>query len=144
MDLITDRTLTDVERVAELRAKGWHNMTDAEKSEWISGMKGAYNYIDLNRVESAVQEVAEILGLSVTVKTDWAVTDIPSESDMKRYLDNIKMIRNSGALDTTPEAPESMSGLTYEMANAIEQILIDIEIVIKTYCRCGDVFCGEV
>ena len=58
MNLITDRTAADVERYLTLRNKGFANLTATEKSEWLSNMKGAYNYTDLNRVEDAVQYVA--------------------------------------------------------------------------------------
>ena len=52
--LITDRTTQDVERVKALQAKAWQDMTEEEKVEWLSPLKGSYNYTDLNRVEEAV------------------------------------------------------------------------------------------
>ena len=61
--LITDRTQADEERVEELAAKGYDAMSDAEKAEWDGEMKGAYDASDLNRVESAVAYLAELLVL---------------------------------------------------------------------------------
>lgn len=52
--LITDRTSSDVSRWSELKSKGWAGMTEAEKAEWSAGMKGAYKYTDLNRVNEAL------------------------------------------------------------------------------------------
>lgn len=53
-NLITDRTSSDVSRWSELKSKGWSGMTEAEKAEWSAGMKGAYKYTDLNRVNEAM------------------------------------------------------------------------------------------
>ena len=145
MNLITNRTQADVDRVTELASKGFANMTSVEQAEWLAGMKGAYNYTDLNRVETAVRYLAELLGVSVTVKTNWAVTDIPSQTDMARYLNNIRSLRKvNSALSTTPSVPDSMTNLTYKTANDIEQILLDIEGRINSWFRCNEIFCGEV
>ena len=86
--------------------------------------KGAYNYSDLNRVERAVAEISDLGGLNLVTKTDWRMWDIPTESDMNRYLDNIRRIRETIA-DTTnaPITPPSMNNLTFADANNIEIIL---------------------
>lgn len=67
-NLIYDRTSEDVAEVRRLWMKfdpelGDHGgLTDEEWAEWNSaGMKGAYNYTDLNRVESAVKTLAAAL-----------------------------------------------------------------------------------
>lgn len=83
--------------------------------------KGAYNYSDLNRVERAVAEISERVGMNLTTKTDWAMWDIPTSSDMERYLSNVKTIREHYSIET--EIPETMNNLTYEDANNIEKIL---------------------
>lgn len=61
-NLITDRTQADVERVKALAAKGFAAMTAAERAEWLTGMKGAYNASDLNRVGTALNYLAGRLG----------------------------------------------------------------------------------
>lgn len=107
--------------------------------------KGAYNYTDLNRVESTVEYLAGILGVNLTVKTDWAEWDIPSSADMTRYLENIRALR--GVYDTwagTPEVPRGMNKLTYAGANDIEKILLSLERRLDSSWWCGEVFCGEV
>ncbi len=144
MDLITDRTQADVERARALNAKGWDAMTDAERAEWSAGLKGAYNCTDLNRVESAVAELAAQLGVAVEVKTDWTAADVPRNADLERYLGNIRVLKEqTGGLPGTPSVPAGMDGLNWASANAIEQILLDLERLISTYFRCGTVFCGE-
>lgn len=60
--LITDRTTADVARVHELAVKGYAGMTAAELAEWLAGMKGAYNDVDLNRVGTALNYLRDRLG----------------------------------------------------------------------------------
>jgi len=145
MELITNRTQADVDRAKELWSKGWQNLTLEEKNEWLAGMKGAYNYTDWNRVESAVAQLAEVLGIDLETKTDWAIEDEIKYSDQERYLNNIAILRErGGCLVNTPPVPGSLSKLTYSLANDIEQILVDIETAVKLFSRCGEVYCGEV
>ena len=59
MNLIYDRTAEDVERALALAKKAEAGtLTNAEKAEWLAGMKGCYNAADMNRVEAAVQTLA--------------------------------------------------------------------------------------
>lgn len=156
LDLITDRTSEDVDYAKRLAAKGLMAMTDEEKSAFISGLKGAYNAKDLNRVESAVaflpsflngiqDEINRYLALlgvaedelyrvpydtpvaELETKTDWAIVDVPRETDFARYLANIAVARNWIDLPSgSPAAPESIQKLTADAANAIEQILFGV------------------
>lgn len=152
--LVTDRTQEDVDYVARLSAKGWLNMTDSEKSDWSLGLKGAYNYTDLNRVGNAVNYVAgrlEDVGYSVPVdpKIDWLESDIPTESSMERYLEDVETIRSTlTVLPGTPDVPEDMVGLTYEEANDIERILLAVDTLItnmiNAYLYSNEINCGEV
>ena len=84
--------------------------------------KGAYNYSDLNRVERAVSEISDIRGLGLVTKTDWTMWDIPKDSDMIRYINNIKVLRNLFYSELS--LPDSMANLTYETANNIEKIIL--------------------
>lgn len=125
--LITDRTEHHVNLLKKLNAKGWDNMTAAEREAWLSGeaAKGAYNYTDLNRVETAVQELSDIFSLGLTTKTDWGAWDIPTYSDMARYFENIRAIRECYFGDNEiPYAPTSPhESFTYVEANNIEKVL---------------------
>lgn len=180
--LITDRTQAHVDRLKQLMKIGWQNMTDDEKAEYIGGadqlldannqplfdsqnepiysadpgvQKGAYNYTDLNRVEEAVDYIADelvqapadlqafatSLGVAwdssfelpydendytgLTVKTDWTDEDIPNVTDMARYLGNLLLIQ--AALPVLTVAPSSMNALDYNGANAIEQMLKEVD-----------------
>lgn len=154
LSLITDRTQADVDAVRTLAAKGWAKMTDTEKAAWTAGLKGAYNAADLNRVDAAVLYIAGRLAdagyhAPVEPKQDWQMQDIPTPAQMQRYLADISTIRAALAvMPSTPEAPTSMSGLTYTDANHIEQILLDVDALItkliSAYYYSGELIAGEV
>lgn len=148
--LITNRTQADVDRAKSLCLKG-ANMTPEELAEFLTALKGMYNYTDLNRVETAVDYVADELVQAVTdlhdyatsygvawdsffdmpydpddytgltIKMDWAVGDIPSATQMARYHNNLFLIQS--ALTVYTSIPLSMNNLTYSGANDIEQML---------------------
>ena len=135
--LVYDRTQADVDRVKLLKEKillqGLSSLTPEEQSEYMGGMKGAYNYTDLNRVGEAVNYIKsnmvglpdqldqyreeqgvsddpyyqvdyDISGLSaVSGKTDWTVSDIPSSAQMDQYLNNIS--RLMVVLPLPPDTP---------------------------------------
>lgn len=146
-DLITDRTQADVNYALQLNAAGWAGMTAEQKSDWLAGLKGAYNYTDLNRVTDAVDYIAgefQSYGYSVsvtpinithpdgTVSTVWQDSDIPTSQQLDTYLANIQALRDVISLaEGTPELPESMAVLTYVAANNIEQLLIDISTALQ-------------
>lgn len=180
--LITDRTAADVQRLKQLMSITWRNMTPEEQGEYLNGgsaplydsnyqqlfdseneplysadaggsQKGAYNYTDWNRVETAVSYMAGVLvqadtdvrqyaadlGVAwdssfevpydpndftnVSVKTDWDEDDFPSVSEMNRYLSNVRNIRD--ALQDDSPLPDSMRFINYEGANQIERALIN-------------------
>ena len=77
LNLITDRTLTDVK---------------------TGTAKGLYNSADLNRVESATGELAALLTAAgypvvITTKTNWTDFEMRWDTDMSRYLGNVKKVR---------------------------------------------------
>lgn len=154
LNLITDRTQADVDYAARLNAAGWDGMTEDERTAWTLGLKGTYNASDLNRVGNAVNYVAgrlESAGYSAPVdpKIDWLESDIPTESSMERYLEDVETIRSTlTVLPGTPDVPEDMVGLTYEEANDIERILLAVDTLItnmiNAYLYSNEINCGEV
>lgn len=154
LQLITDRTQTDVNYVKELIAKG-DEMSAEELSQWLSGLKGYYCFTDLNRVENAVSFINDrfievgIDNLPISVKNTWEIEDIPTSVDMQRYLSNIEALKGAISLpDTVPDLPESMNYLKYDVANDIEKILLAIDAQIAkirmNYIYSGEVYSGEV
>ena len=107
--------------------------------------KGAYNYSDLNRVERAVAELSDLYGLNLETKTDWGMWDIPTKSEMLRYITNIKKIRQAVMnLNDIAAAPDGMHGLNYSDANNIEKILLAAHDHTDRIYRVGELFSGEV
>lgn len=155
LNLITNRTQADVDRVAALAARvSAGTATAAELAEWQSDLKGAYNASDLNRVGAAVAYVAGRLngyGYAVTVspKQDWTVSDIPTAGQMAAYLRDVATLRGAIAvLDRTPPTPDSASGLTWQEANDIEKILVDVDELLTRMAAAwfysGELYAGEV
>ncbi len=155
IQLITDRTQADVDRVVTLRKK-WMNgtITNEEKNEYLSSAKGAYNSTDLNRVGAAMEYIAGKLfdagyGSDLKVKQDWKMSDVPSETNLRYYLDALNSLRAWFVTKTTtPDTPPDIDRLTYIEANNIEQILMDLDFLItqmiQSYIYSGDVYVGEV
>lgn len=104
--------------------------------------KGAYNYSDLNRVERAVRDIAEAVGLTLTTKTDWSVWDVPTVSDVARYLGNIAALRDACGVDAV--LPEDMDRFTYSEANTLERVLLECNARVDAVLRSGDILTGEV
>ncbi len=146
LNLITDRSQAHVNRLLALQSRGWENMTAAEQAEWYDSIaKGAYNYTDLNRVETAVGVLANVLGLSLTTKTDWTKWDRPTNSEMSRYLGNVAKIRSRCSfIRNLPTLPSSMDNLTYKDANNIELVLFRVYEYIESYIQSGEIYSGEV
>lgn len=154
--LVYDRTISDVDRVKELTRKalsnGWSALTTEEKNEYLAGMKGAYNFSDMNRVGEAVEFVANKLtalpveiasylaahGIAndplfevpydpaeivVTAKQDWTMESIPSQTDASNYVSDMTTLYDAFELNNAPLPPASLDYLTYIVANNIELIV---------------------
>lgn len=98
--LITDRTLADVERVKALRKKGFAAMTSEERSEFLAPMKGAYNATDLNRVQEAMEYLAERFrgyGYNVPEIKRPSITEvIPGTSELPEGYTELEYIQSTG------------------------------------------------
>lgn len=111
-----------------------------------------YNYTDLNRVEAKAEELAALMTaegyiVTVSVKKDWAQTDFPTASQMKRYLGNVKKLADNFYAQAGANLPRSMKFLDYRGANEIEKVLVTLEQMItvmkQNYRRCNTFNCGE-
>lgn len=151
LNLITDRTREDAERVLALAAKGWAAMTAVERTEWSGKQKGAYNASDMNRVGAAVQYLTErfteqgyTVAVAVAPKTDWLDSSSPRAAEFAAYLADVAALRGMIAVKpTTPALPETIEGLTVYGANAIEQVLVDLDALLTNAAR-GWYFSGEL
>lgn len=155
-NLITDRTAADVQKWRSLRDKGINGMTAAERAEWDRGMKGAYNYTDLNRVCNALNFVRDrlidagyLLGNEFILKTDWDGSDVPTTADFSMYIKAVNVIRGAIARSNqTPQQIIDIGSIDYQMANDIEKIIVDTDYRINNMQAnpkyCGELYSGEI
>lgn len=137
--LITDRTQADVAYAKALESRIRSGIaTETDLAEWNgAALRGAYNYTDLNRVGAAVNALAETLAEHgyfprCRLRTDWTESEWMEPNTAAEYLDAVAEIRSQFAqMASTPEAPEQLIPLGVAKANAIEQILVDAERVLR-------------
>lgn len=146
LEFVYDRTQADVDRVKEFYNIGWNGLTEAQKAEWLSGMKGCLNTADLFRIENNLYALSQLLKVELQTNKD-SIPDIPSVSYFEQLLANVEALRATGFVYmTTPEIPENPIN-TYQKVNDIERILRDIYSVYvanNTSCiYCGENYAGE-
>ena len=136
-DLIYDRTQEDVTYAL--------NNPSSE-----SFLKGAYNYVDFNRVESWCEYIADTLNsynykVDVTTKNNWSMSDFPTDKDFERIRQNILNLKKAYVSFT--EVPANLKNITYKKANYIERILHEIDHILKSmenyFICCGVAVCGQ-
>lgn len=134
--LIFDRTVDDLERAAYLKKRvlevGIDALSEDERQEWQSDLKGFYNHVDLNRVERVCNELSLVLSeqgypVQISTRLNWTNLDFPTEPEMERIKGNIKRLKDSFfVLTNTPKIPENLKRMDIQKANDIEKILYDL------------------
>lgn len=150
LDFVYDRTEHDVKRVIELTKKYQSGkITDAEKAEWESDLKGALNASDLNRNEYNITSIADVISVEVEKRLgDWTAEDKPHPEDYERIRGNVQKIRD-GWIQIPNAIPVPDRPLnTYQKWNDIEKILFDIyaayKNIIGNYIYCDtEIYAGE-
>lgn len=124
---ITDRSILDIQKLQEYDEIGYKNLTTEQKNEWLSGMKGALNSSDLNRIESNQQYILNLLSNQyiLTFKTNWLMTDFVEDSDENRILMNLKTLMQPFNFEEEPQVPEKPLNY-FEKINQIENIILQI------------------
>ena len=139
LDLITDRSPADVTAVRALsEAIKAGTATEEQVQSYLNEIqKGAYTYRDLNRVEAAVSFLANRFkenGYTLSLQTveTWTPESKPNKKDFDRYFGNVDQLRSVLSVwETTPETPNSIAGFDVNRANALEQILKDIDQILN-------------
>ena len=148
-EFVYNRTQRHVDRLKLLQRKGYAKLSASEREEYHGyAALGAYNYTDINRVEAAVAEIAPKYGLAPTTVTNRTYWTIPTMSidgfNAVRYLSNVVAIRDAAIYATPslkmPTLPASMSRLTWDMANNIEETL---HIAYDNVLNCGSVLAWD-
>lgn len=109
--------------------------------------KGYHNYTDINRIEEWCRYLADLLisygyPVDIATKTDWNVEDFRYASEMERIRLNIRKIRDAYiVMKNSPSLPGTINPITWQIANDIEKILFDIDLLIKNM-EASFLFCG--
>ena len=166
MMFITDRTQADVNRAKAIIAKlqSGEALTDAEQAEYDAGLKGCYNYTDINRVRAAVTALAASLnaeGYKVAVTPvlagespdaledrDFTETDAVYKAQWENYINNVRAIRDAFyTFDDTGPLPQPDERINYAYANNVEKVLEDVDALLwfmtQSYRRCGALTAGN-
>ena len=137
IDLIYDRTNTDIAKLKALRTKVKNRTaTEAEFAEWLTSLKGAYNNTDLNRVGEAINYLSYVLNNygytnNASARTDWQKTEKPNPKQMQEYLDNLNKLKQAFPFASQANIPKDMVNLVISEANDIERFFYDqIEIIL--------------
>lgn len=125
-NLIFDRLKTDVENA----------LNNPSSTEFL---KGAYNYTDLNRVETWCEYIQNLLNdygknIELSIKTNWNLRDYPTRLQIDRIRGNIDYLKDM-LQDLKTETIEYANTLDYEKANALEKIIYDVYEYIKEMTR---------
>jgi len=142
--LIRDRTQADVDYALSLE----RSMTYAYEN-----LKGAYNPSDRNRVGIAVNRIVEYLRhtgryeIGAKIKQDWNAYDIAKPGDNGAVLALLRHLKSLLPYDQTENVPDSLDGLTYQKANAVENILYELygafSRLLESWLYCGDGHASE-
>lgn len=124
---ITDRSILDIQKLQEYDEIGYKNLTTEQKNEWLSGMKGALNSSDLNRIESNQQYIFTLLSNQyiLTFKTNWLMTDFVEDSDENRILMNLKTLMQPFDFNEQTVVPDEPLNY-FEKINQIENIILQM------------------
>lgn len=125
---VYDRTDNDVDYVTYLFNKGYSNLTELEKADWDSDLKGSLNCSDLNRIEGNMSILATDLSVTITTKTNWVTTNILSTKydntgDVQRITSNLQLLCDAVTLpDDSPSVPAPPLNDIYKI-NDIESLI---------------------
>lgn len=156
--LITDRSQADIEELLTILSK--EDQTEEELIQLAqTSYKGAYNETDMNRVTTAAEFLSDSLysrgyvNPYVPVNPEpgrdyWVKEDKSTLEQSEGYVSNVKRIRETFPfVPDLPEAPSDMQSFTFQEANNLEKILVQVESMFqwmdKSYLMAGEAMCGE-
>lgn len=134
LDLVTDRTLEDVQR---------------------KNAKGTYNASDMNRVSTAVEMLRPLflrygydVGDPIALRV-WAVNDLPRLSEAEAFLQNVLAFDGHFRYaDSMYALPKTIRNITYVDANNIEKFIAAMPDVFDrmaaAWFYADEPICGEV
>lgn len=118
--LVFDRDRTDLTRGRKIKKKMLLHqpLTEAEQREWDGGLRGAFNYSDLNRLEEWTTFLAGAMAVPIPVRPgkNWQPGEAIFQPDLDRIVENIMALGRGfgyprGWRYLDPEAPMTMKKL---------------------------------
>ena len=149
-------TATDLAgNTASRTVRGLHLVFDRTEADVLdSTQKGFYNASDLNRVGEAEADLAALcraLGntCAVSPKTDWSLTDIPTQAQMQTFIGHLNAFKALFPYPgDMPPVPADMHHLDWQRANDIEELLYRwfemVQSIRDSWFYAGEIFTGEV
>lgn len=140
LNLIIDRTQNDINQAKNLISKvkmlGIDSLSESQKEEYFSGLKGCYNISDLNRVEDAMKYISDLLNKfsyinEITYKK-FNLSDIIKQDEIDEYLENLNILKV--AFNNVVNAPSTPTNYKhFNNANDIEKILLKLETILRCF-----------
>ena len=151
-ELITNRTALDAAAIREVEAIKYTQQTQAQRQIYNYGI-GAYRHTDFNRVGAACAELYDLITANgetvpdyVPLRTDYIRDEDISFAEMTQYLATVAALK--AAYSASTPIPANMRFITYEDANNIERLLLEVEDILirraKIYPRSGVYVSGAV
>ena len=102
-------------------------ITDRTAQDVTTGTKkGFYNVLDIQRINSYIQYLSDVLGLNLTV-TNVSLGQALTRTQMQSIIDNVNAIRAVWYVASdTPQTPIAVNW-DYVKANNIEKILLALD-----------------
>lgn len=122
--LVYDRVQADVNRAKALFAKGYGNLTTAEKTEWDNGLKGSWNVADFTRVGNATNYAGTLSTLCGTRVTGRYTFSPWSVQYYQEYYTTLTAL-NAAAQVSSASLPTTSFNMRYDGVNAIERNVYD-------------------
>ncbi len=132
---VFDRTKADVD-FAIAQIKEWKKATGSIS---FKNLKGCFNVKDMNRIESDLDYLNNLLEDYYYGKVDfepkhWDSEGIPDITDIKRLTNGLKERLKSFEGITNPKVPEQL--LDYKEVNDYEELLFKLKRAIETMEKC--------
>lgn len=123
IDPVYTRTQEDLKEIKSYQKIGYENLSEDQKYKWMSGMIGALNATDLNRIENNIMCLMFMISenyQSEGIKINWLMTDFVLKKDFLRIYNNmLTLMYNFGLERELPKQPFD----TIEKLNKVEELL---------------------
>ena len=123
IDPVYTRTQEDLKEIKSYQKIGYENLSEDQKYKWMSGMIGALNATDLNRIENNIMCLMFMISENYQIegiKINWLMTDFVLKKDFLRIYNNmLTLMYNFGLERELPKQPFD----TIEKLNKVEELL---------------------